>query len=109
MSTIAHSSRWLASAPLASDMPTRVVSAQWLVLLFSTAIVAVFLGWVLARWMRLRHIRLTAAAFTAPDHADAWTEAARRLGADNDNDDTADPDPPPDQQPPRNPDTRWRS
>jgi len=106
MSTIAHCSRWLASALPASAIPTRVAWAQWLVILFSAAIVAVFLGWVLARWLRLRHLRLTAAAIASPDHTDAWTEAARRLGAD---DDTADPDPPSDQTPPGRPDSRWRS
>ena len=109
MSRFPLTNQLLGAAPLAAANPARLAWAQGLLgllLLFSVALVAVFLGWVLARWMRLRHARLTAVAFTGAGHADAWTEAARRLGAD---DDTVDLDPPPDQTPPHNPDTRWQA
>ena len=86
--------------------PAKFACAQGLMILFAVAFVAVFFGWVMARWMRLRFVRMTSGVDVGTSLPDAWTEAARRIHTD---DETVDLDPPPDQSPPRDPNSRWQS
>lgn len=95
-----------ATSMLSAVNPAKFAWAQGLMILFAVAIVAVFFGWVMARWMRLRFVRMTSGVDVRASLPDAWAEAARRIHTD---DDTVDLDPPPDQSPPRDPNSRWQS
>ncbi|MCB9848970.1 MAG: hypothetical protein H6814_11210 [Phycisphaeraceae bacterium] len=85
--------------------PTRLVLAQWQLMLIGSALMAVLLGWVLARMLRHRWQVLATDPGPHMSHTDAWAESAARIGSD---DDTVDLDPPRD-SPPRDPNPRWRS
>jgi|GEM_PF-7068883 len=99
---------------LAATNPAQLARLEQLLTLLSVAIIAVFLGWVIARWMRLRYLRVTAPGGPTTTRTDAWSESARRMSPtnddlDDDGDGTVDLDPPPDQRPPRGPSPRWQS
>ncbi len=77
-------------------------AALWPIVLVCTAIVAVFVGWVLARRLRLHYFSSIAEGRVAKDAGtDAWDEASARLDED-------DPGYPP-QPPMREPDPRWQT
>jgi len=78
-------------------------AAIWPVVLVCTAIVAIFVGWVLARRLRLHYFSSIAESRAVKDLGmDAWDEASARL----DEDDPGFPPPPP---PMREPDPRWQT
>ncbi|VAX40198.1 hypothetical protein MNBD_PLANCTO03-1897 [hydrothermal vent metagenome] len=92
-----------ATAPIAAGIPERMALAQRLMILLAVAVVVLFLGWIIARWLRLRHIRLTAETPPGTNLSDAWSESAGRIEADPD-DDATDPGGSPD----TDPDPRWQ-
>lgn len=82
---------------------TKPSAALWPVVLVCTAIVAVFVGWVLARRLRLHYFSTIAESRARKDAGmDAWVESSARL----DEDDPGFEPPPP---PMREPDPRWQT
>jgi len=89
---------------LAQEETTRLIWAGWWLTLLIAAILAVLVGWLLARSYRIRYHRMAAGGPT-PDRRDAWAESAKRLHPD----DPTDPDAQAGPIPPSKPDPRWQS
>jgi len=95
-----------AGVPIAAGIPQRMAWTQRFMILLAVAVGVLFLGWIIARWLRLRHLRLTAETSPGTTLSDAWSESAGRIEADPDDDsnDTIDPG----GSPNGDPDPRWQ-
>lgn len=89
-------------AAIAAADPSKVLWAGGMLTLVIVGLFVIFAGWLLARWMRLRHQRDAARSSARADLGDAWTEAANRV-------DPIDPDLPPEGGPPSGPHAQWQS
>ncbi len=90
---------------IAGDDPARIRWAGTLLALVIVGILALYVGWLLARGLRLRHQRMLARTGTKTELGDAWSEAALRMGPGEGDD----PDLPPESGPPTGPHAQWQS